>query len=382
MQRPATSLSLPSLSSPIAKPQSPQGVPGSTLSYGSVPMSPLSGGQGPAANFLPKLLSKLSSIDDKLSGLQQSKVDAVSFERQYDTSKRREDALAEDVRQLQSDVAALKANADETRAALQRKADLSALTRTNERVQELTGIVRGKTNEQFSQQLAADLASAHQRLDQAFEALNTKTSLTLFEEAQVRLNELTAAVKARADLGQFQQLCSEVQALQGHADRMQQTLNEKADKTALGRTREHLQELTDVVRGKADLEAANRMQADVSLLEAHSANMQQQLEKKASLEAHTALHQETVGLAAAVKLKADGGVARQLVADMQAANMNLDRLQQGLEGTRRDLQETGQRLKRVAQQQVELQDLSTSLAANKADAERVPHLQAEMLEKL
>jgi len=375
MQRPATSLSLPSLASP--KPQTSP-----PAAYGTMPMSPVGQAQGPAANFLPKLLSKLSSIDEKLTVLQQSKVDVTMFERQMDASRRREDSLAEDVRQLQADVAALKANADEVRASLQKKAEVASLMRTNERLQELTGVVRGKTNEQFSQQLATDLAAAHQRLDQAFESLNTKTSLTLFEEAQVRLDGLSTAVKARADLGQFQQLRSEAQATQAHADRMQQILNEKADKSALGRTREHLQELTDTVRGKADAEKAMQLQADVSVLEANSANMQQQLDKKASLEAHTQLREEVTGLGTAMRMKAEGSVARQLVADMQAASLNADRLQQVLDGTRRDLQETSQKVKRMGQQQDELQELSVALATSKADADKVPHLQTEMLGQL
>mmetsp|Transcript_108990 Transcript_108990/g.243397 ORF Transcript_108990/g.243397 Transcript_108990/m.243397 type:complete len:377 (+) Transcript_108990:123-1253(+) len=375
MQRPATSLSLPSLASP--KPQTSP-----PAAYGTMPMSPVGQAQGPAANFLPKLLSKLSSIDEKLTVLQQSKVDVTMFERQMDASRRREDSLAEDVRQLQADVAALKANADEVRASLQKKAEVASLMRTNERLQELTGVVRGKTNEQFSQQLAADLAAAHQRLEQAFELLNTKTTLTMFEEAQVRLDGLSAAVKARADLGQFQQLRSEAQATQAHADRMQQILNEKADKSALGRTREHLQELTDTVRGKADAEKAMQLQADVSVLEANSANMQQQLDKKASLEAHTQLREEVTGLGTAMRMKAEGSVARQLVADMQAASLNADRMQQVLDGTRRDLHETSQRVKRMGQQQDELQELSTALAKSKADADKVPHLQTEMLGQL
>jgi len=345
-------------------------------------MSPLTQAQGPAANFLPKLLSKLSAIDEKLATLQQSKVDVVTFERQMDASRRREDSLAEDVRQLQADVTALKANADEARASLQNKAEAAALTRTNERLQELTGVVRGKTSEQFSQQLAADLAAAHQRLEQAFELLNTKTTLTMFEEAQVRLDGLSAAVKARADLGQFQQLRSEAQATQDQADRMQQILNEKADKSALGRTRENLQDLTNIVRGKADAEMAMKLQADVSVLEANAANMQQQLDKKTSLEAHTQLRDEVTGLGTAVRMKAEGSVARQLVADMQAASLNADRMQQVLDGTRRDLHETSQRVKRMGQQQDELQELSTALAKSKADADKVPHLQTEMLGQL
>mmetsp|Transcript_5786 Transcript_5786/g.12658 ORF Transcript_5786/g.12658 Transcript_5786/m.12658 type:complete len:377 (+) Transcript_5786:123-1253(+) len=375
MQRPATSLSLPSLASP--KPQTSP-----PAAYGTMPMSPVGQAQGPAANFLPKLLSKLSSIDEKLTVLQQSKVDVTMFERQMDASRRREDSLAEDVRQLQADVTALKANADEARASLQNKAEAAALTRTNERLQELTGVVRGKTNEQFSQQLATDLAAAHQRLDQAFESLNTKTSLTLFEEAQVRLDGLSTAVKARADLGQFQQLRSEAQATQDQADRMQQILNEKADKSALGRTRENLQDLTNIVRGKADAEMAMKLQADVSVLEANAANMQQQLDKKTSLEAHTQLRDEVTGLGTAVRMKAEGSVARQLVADMQAASLNADRMQQVLDGTRRDLHETSQRVKRMGQQQDELQELSTALAKSKADADKVPHLQTEMLGQL
>mmetsp|Transcript_64778 Transcript_64778/g.138765 ORF Transcript_64778/g.138765 Transcript_64778/m.138765 type:complete len:377 (+) Transcript_64778:127-1257(+) len=375
MQRPATSLSLPSLASP--KPQTSP-----PAAYGTMPMSPVGQAQGPAANFLPKLLSKLSSIDEKLTVLQQSKVDVTMFERQMDASRRREDSLAEDVRQLQADVAALKANADEVRASLQKKAEVASLMRTNERLQELTGVVRGKTSEQFSQQLAADLAAAHQRLDQAFESLNTKTSLTLFEEAQVRLDGLSTAVKARADLGQFQQLRSEAQATQDQADRMQQILNEKADKSALGRTRENLQDLTNIVRGKADAEMAMKLQADVSVLEANAANMQQQLDKKTSLEAHTQLRDEVTGLGTAVRMKAEGSVARQLVADMQAASLNADRLQQVLDGTRRDLQETSQKVKRMGQQQDELQELSVALATSKADADKVPHLQTEMLGQL
>mmetsp|Transcript_108987 Transcript_108987/g.243381 ORF Transcript_108987/g.243381 Transcript_108987/m.243381 type:complete len:377 (+) Transcript_108987:123-1253(+) len=375
MQRPATSLSLPSLASP--KPQTSP-----PAAYGTMPMSPVGQAQGPAANFLPKLLSKLSSIDEKLTVLQQSKVDVTMFERQMDASRRREDSLAEDVRQLQADVAALKANADEVRASLQKKAEVASLMRTNERLQELTGVVRGKTNEQFSQQLAADLAAAHQRLEQAFELLNTKTTLTMFEEAQVRLDGLSAAVKARADLGQFQQLRSEAQATQDQADRMQQILNEKADKSALGRTRENLQDLTNIVRGKADAEMAMKLQADVSVLEANAANMQQQLDKKTSLEAHTQLRDEVTGLGTAVRMKAEGSVARQLVADMQAASLNADRMQQVLDGTRRDLHETSQRVKRMGQQQDELQELSTALAKSKADADKVPHLQTEMLGQL
>mmetsp|Transcript_25647 Transcript_25647/g.52625 ORF Transcript_25647/g.52625 Transcript_25647/m.52625 type:complete len:377 (+) Transcript_25647:112-1242(+) len=375
MQRPATSLSLPSLASP--KPQTSP-----PAAYGTMPMSPVGQAQGPAANFLPKLLSKLSSIDEKLTVLQQSKVDVTMFERQMDASRRREDSLAEDVRQLQADVTALKANADEARASLQNKAEAAALTRTNERLQELTGVVRGKTSEQFSQQLAADLAAAHQRLEQAFELLNTKTTLTMFEEAQVRLDGLSAAVKARADLGQFQQLRSEAQATQDQADRMQQILNEKADKSALGRTRENLQDLTNIVRGKADAEMAMKLQADVSVLEANAANMQQQLDKKTSLEAHTQLRDEVTGLGTAVRMKAEGSVARQLVADMQAASLNADRMQQVLDGTRRDLHETSQRVKRMGQQQDELQELSTALAKSKADADKVPHLQTEMLGQL
>mmetsp|Transcript_64779 Transcript_64779/g.138769 ORF Transcript_64779/g.138769 Transcript_64779/m.138769 type:complete len:383 (+) Transcript_64779:118-1266(+) len=382
MQRAATanSLSLPSLSSP--KNQASSTGASTSVPYGATPMSPLTQAQGPAANFLPKLLSKLSAIDEKLATLQQSKVDVVTFERQMDASRRREDSLAEDVRQLQADVTALKANADEARASLQNKAEAAALTRTNERLQELTGVVRGKTSEQFSQQLAADLAAAHQRLDQAFESLNTKTSLTLFEEAQVRLDGLSTAVKARADLGQFQQLRSEAQATQDQADRMQQILNEKADKSALGRTRENLQDLTNIVRGKADAEMAMKLQADVSVLEANAANMQQQLDKKTSLEAHTQLRDEVTGLGTAVRMKAEGSVARQLVADMQAASLNADRLQQVLDGTRRDLQETSQKVKRMGQQQDELQELSVALATSKADADKVPHLQTEMLGQL
>jgi outer membrane murein-binding lipoprotein Lpp/uncharacterized protein YukE len=299
-----------------------------------------------------------------------------------DASRRREDHLAEDVRQLQADVSQLKSSSDEARASLQKKAEMSALARTNERLQELTGVVRGKTSEELSQQLAADLASATHRLDQAMELLSSKTSLTLFEEVQAKVDNLSSAVKARADLGQFQQLRAEAGAMQAQCDRMQQILNEKADKSALGKTRENLQELTETVRGKADAELAMQLQAEVSVLEANGNNMQQQLDKKASLEAHSQLGQEVASMLTAVRMKADGSVARQLQADMQAANTNLDRLQQMLDSTSRDLRECTQRVKRMGQQQDELQELSTHLLANKADSDKVPHLHDEMLAQL
>jgi len=69
-------------------------------------------------------------------------------------------------------------------------------------------------------------------------------------------------------------------------------------------------------------------------------------------------------------------------ADMQTANTNLDRLQQGLDSTSRDLRECIQRVKRMGQQQDELQELSTHLLANKADSDKVPHLHDEMLAQL
>eukprot|EP00929_Paragymnodinium_shiwhaense_P027339 TRINITY_DN16064_c0_g1_i2.p1 TRINITY_DN16064_c0_g1~~TRINITY_DN16064_c0_g1_i2.p1 ORF type:complete len:417 (+),score=132.62 TRINITY_DN16064_c0_g1_i2:120-1370(+) len=353
---------------------------------GSPPKTPMSpsfsgggSGSGAAASFLPKLMLKLTAVDEALANLTSCKVDLEQYERQREVSNRVQSQLQEEVRRLRADVNELQHQNNQLRTALQGKTDATAFNRLKDFVQELSSTCAAKADGEFASKLHADLTAANQELERMSTQVAHCASLQMLEEERRRIDLLISDVRGKVSCEFGAALRRDVDNNKATLDAVNHTLKHKVDDSTMAAAKQRLQQLHQLCQAKFDGSAGAELSTAVGALQQLSRNHSDALEKH-SIGIHNAATAEQLQtLTASVRQKMTQELGAKLEAEVATAQSTLNTHSQQLQVNRLAMLDAQKKLSGLQNQADNLQQMSMSLSIGKADMDKVPQLDERMM---
>eukprot|EP00927_Polykrikos_kofoidii_P066683 TRINITY_DN62240_c0_g1_i1.p1 TRINITY_DN62240_c0_g1~~TRINITY_DN62240_c0_g1_i1.p1 ORF type:complete len:382 (+),score=64.60 TRINITY_DN62240_c0_g1_i1:118-1263(+) len=337
-----------------------------------------------SANFVPKLLSKLSTLEDKVSQSALCKLDASTYQRDRELAKAREENMMDELRVLREMCTMASSQAKQALAVVASKADASECQRNTRSVHELTATLQTKADLESLQKLQADCGLVVSNVDTLRQAVSQTASLNVTDCQEARLDELASVLHLKADHDMLLQLQSEMAALETPLEQLNRVVNMKADHAALDRIRNDLHALNVALQSKCDVESFRDLQSRCMPGDKSSETLIENRDSStiATTENLEILQDDVRQLFFAVNEKADGEVVKNLESAVTSAAQHLDELKHDLELRRKVEMDLLERVGQLQLTSQSLQDLSHILVQTKADLDSVPHLHVNVLEQI
>eukprot|EP00928_Gymnodinium_smaydae_P087416 TRINITY_DN71680_c1_g1_i1.p1 TRINITY_DN71680_c1_g1~~TRINITY_DN71680_c1_g1_i1.p1 ORF type:complete len:415 (-),score=93.60 TRINITY_DN71680_c1_g1_i1:204-1370(-) len=360
-----------------------------SMSFGSLGSSSPTSSKGTKApqdtssamNFLPKLLGRLASIDEKLQMLEAKKVDGQHHQQQVEIHTTQANNHADGIRQLQSVVMDLQAKMEQARIDIDAKAENKIMERTNRQLQELSRTVTRNMEETMSriQSDGAANAAEHENLHQI---LTTKASLNQLAEQTARIDELNLTMKTKASLNELQQVAAQLDGAEVKIANLQATTAEKAENDDLQRLVRKVQVLTNTMNDKTNVSTTTQVQQDTATNTDNIAQLRRDCESRTPLTAFAKLQSDVDRLTTVCNAKADGNDAQQLMQESMNQKASLDKAHQELLAQDQRLREIRAKLATLSGHTEELRSISSQLEMCKPDSHMVPLLSADLVDRL
>jgi len=365
-------------------PSSPNGqTPMSRMSYPGSP--PASGGASPgsaASSFLPKLLTKLSSIEERLQACQTNKVEESDFKQHQQLMSGQMTNLSDQIRNLRQDMNDMHQNNNRVDAMLAQKADLGAFTTLSNKAHEDHLKLQGMADGDVVKQMQADAVIVDSTLSALHQQMADRCKLVQLEEQSDRIDVLCAKMMTKADGEVMLQLQSEVVSIDSTVDKLGQAVRERATVRDHQQQGQQLKNLALEVQGKGSLDNVKQLLQDMEMMKTCVCNLEDISDRKAPLASHEMLKNEVADLLVLCKGKGDGVLLRQLQSDMVTSFSDVDQMRGQVLANKRILDVLKSDHMRLDRQHQELTELSNMMNLLKADADKVPQLDIGLLDQL
>eukprot|EP00929_Paragymnodinium_shiwhaense_P123999 TRINITY_DN9871_c0_g1_i3.p1 TRINITY_DN9871_c0_g1~~TRINITY_DN9871_c0_g1_i3.p1 ORF type:complete len:284 (+),score=98.04 TRINITY_DN9871_c0_g1_i3:60-911(+) len=166
---------------------------------------------GRAANFVPKLLAKLTALEDKVNRMMESKLDVVRYDRDEDRRMATEDGILDEIRNIKDGADEMSQLMTEVQASLRNKADLQDHEKHGRILADLTNALHGKTDLVSFATMEKSFQKVQEIAMQADYYMKAGVQVTEFQQVKEDLRELCNLVEQKAEQTQLNSVENDLQ---------------------------------------------------------------------------------------------------------------------------------------------------------------------------
>eukprot|EP00929_Paragymnodinium_shiwhaense_P123998 TRINITY_DN9871_c0_g1_i2.p1 TRINITY_DN9871_c0_g1~~TRINITY_DN9871_c0_g1_i2.p1 ORF type:complete len:371 (+),score=124.72 TRINITY_DN9871_c0_g1_i2:60-1172(+) len=318
---------------------------------------------GRAANFVPKLLAKLTALEDKVNRMMESKLDVVRYDRDEDRRMATEDGILDEIRNIKDGADEMSQLMTEVQASLRNKADLSS-------------------HERALRQLQDSVLIAESNIESLQNAMNYKAGTATTDQHTRQLEQIAEAITQKTDVDQTLQLQSELCAVESSVEMLSNKMHDKADLQDHEKHGRILADLTNALHGKTDLVSFATMEKSFQKVQEIAMQADYYMKAGVQVTEFQQVKEDLRELCNLVEQKAEQTQLNSVENDLQLESQRIDSCLADLEVRRQEEAELKGSVRMLSTKSASLEQLSHLLVATKADATNVPHLHERVLDDI
>eukprot|EP00929_Paragymnodinium_shiwhaense_P123997 TRINITY_DN9871_c0_g1_i1.p1 TRINITY_DN9871_c0_g1~~TRINITY_DN9871_c0_g1_i1.p1 ORF type:complete len:390 (+),score=130.94 TRINITY_DN9871_c0_g1_i1:60-1229(+) len=337
---------------------------------------------GRAANFVPKLLAKLTALEDKVNRMMESKLDVVRYDRDEDRRMATEDGILDEIRNIKDGADEMSQLMTEVQASLRNKADLSSHERALRQLQELQATCANKTDMEMFKMLQDSVLIAESNIESLQNAMNYKAGTATTDQHTRQLEQIAEAITQKTDVDQTLQLQSELCAVESSVEMLSNKMHDKADLQDHEKHGRILADLTNALHGKTDLVSFATMEKSFQKVQEIAMQADYYMKAGVQVTEFQQVKEDLRELCNLVEQKAEQTQLNSVENDLQLESQRIDSCLADLEVRRQEEAELKGSVRMLSTKSASLEQLSHLLVATKADATNVPHLHERVLDDI